>query len=180
MVTLPRRRRVLPALLTAAVLAVAAITVLIDIIAVQTGHRGLFWPYQQIATWGRTHPWDTTLVVVVTAVLTALGVLLILAALLPGNPTLIALNTGDADLVAGTSRRSLARTLSEAARSVEGISAAKATPRRRTLRVKATSGLRDPAGQQEQVTAAVTTRLADLALARPLPVTTKVTHKEAS
>ena len=180
MVALPHRRRVLPALLTAAVLAVAAITVLIDIIAVQTGHRGLIWPYQRIATWGRTHSWDTTLVVVVAAVLTALGVLLILAALLPGKPTLIALDTGAADVVAGTSRRSLARTLSEAARSVDGISAAKAKPRRRTLRVKATSRLRDPAGQQEQVTAAVTFRLADLALARPLPVTTKVTHKEAS
>jgi hypothetical protein len=180
MVTLPHRRRVLPALLTAAVLAVAAITVLIDIIAVQTGHRRLIWPYQQIATWGRTHPWNTTLVVVIAAVLTAMGVLLIMAALIPGKPTLIALDTGEPNLVAGTSRRSLARTLSEAARSVDGISAAKAKPRRRTLRVKATSRLRDPAGQQEQVTAAVTFRLADLALARPLPVTTKVTHKEAS
>jgi len=86
MVTLPHRRRVLPALLTAAVLAVAAITVLIDIIAVQTGHRRLIWPYQQIATWGRTHPWNTTLVVVIAAVLTAMGVLLIMAASSPANP----------------------------------------------------------------------------------------------
>lgn len=158
MVALPRRRRVLPAVLTAVALAAAAITILIDIIAVQTGHRALIWPYQQIATWGRTHPWNTALVVVIAAVVTALGVLLIMTALIPGKHTLIALDTGEVDLVAGTSRRSLARTLSEAARSVDGISAAKATPRRRTLRVKATSGLRDPAGQQEQVSAAVTGR----------------------
>ncbi len=180
MVSLPRRRRILPAVLTAVVLAAATISVLIDIIRIQTGHRALLWPYQQIATWGRTHPWNTPLVVLVAAVITALGVLMILAALLPGKATLIALDTGEPDLVAGTSRRSLARTLSEAARSVDGISAARAKLRRRKVRVKATSGLRDATGQREQVTAAVTARLDDLALARPLPVTTTISNKEAS
>lgn len=178
MVTIPRRHRVIPAVVTATVLAAAGITVVIDVIAVQTGHRALIWPYQQIADQLRASRWDATPILAVAAAITFLGLLLIAAALIPGKRTLIPLDTGDPDLVVGTSRRSLRRTLTDAALSVDGITTATARPTRRAVKVSATSQLRDPAGQRAQVTDAVNHRLEELALA--LPVSTRVKRKEAS
>jgi hypothetical protein len=174
MPTLPRRRRTLPAVAVAAVAAAAGVTVVIDVIAVATVHHSLVWPYEQMAQLLRENTWNTTAVLAISAGTAFIGILLLIAAVTPGRERLPALTTDDPDVIAGTTQRSLRRTLTEAATNVDGIANAHVTIGRRRVKVTATSSLRDPAGQRDAVTDAVTTRLDQLHPARPRTVHTRL------
>lgn len=162
MPTLPRRRRTLPTLAVATICAAAGITVVIDVIAVATVDHSLVWPYEQMARLLRENTWNTTAVLAIAAGTTLIGVLLLLAAATPGRQKLQPLTTGDPDVVAGATRRSLRRTLTDAARNVDGITKAHVTVSRRRVKVTADSYLRDTAGQHDAVTTVVTARLDQL------------------
>jgi hypothetical protein len=174
MPTLPRHRRTLPAVAVAAIVAAAGITVVIDVIAVATVRHSLVWPYQQMAQLLRENTWNTTPVLAISAGTAFIGILLLIAATTPGREKLPALTTGDPDIVAGATPRSLRRTLSEAAADVDGITNAHVTIGRRRVKVTAHSSLRDPAGQRDAVTASVTARLNQLQPARPRTVHTRL------
>ena len=127
----------------------------------------------------RENTWDTTAVLAISAGVTFIGMLLLIAAATPGRHKLQALTTNNPDVVAGATRRSLRRTLTDAARNVDGITKAHVHVRRRRINVTANSYLRDPDGQRDAVTAAVTTRLDQL---DPIPartVHTKLRRREA-
>jgi hypothetical protein len=178
MPALPRRRHTLPAVVVAAVGAAVGATVVIDVIAVATIHRSLIWPYEQVGDLLRENTWDTTVVLVISAGVAFIGMLLLIAAAAPGRQKLQALTTGDPDVVAGATRRSLRLTLTEAAR-VDGIAKTHVDVGRRRVKVTATSYLRDPTGQREAVTAAVTARLDQLAPIRPRTVQTRLHRRKA-
>jgi hypothetical protein len=162
MPAIPRRRRTLPALAVAAICTAAGVTVVIDVIAVATVHHSLVWPYEQMARLLRENTWNTTAVLAIAAGIAFIGILLLAAAALPGRQKLQPLNTGDPDVVAGATRRSLHRTLTDTARDVDGIANAHVAVGRRRIKVTADSYLRDPAGQREAVTTAVAARLDQL------------------
>ncbi len=67
-----------------------------------------------------------------------------------------------------SSRRGLERTLRAAATRPDGVRDAQVKARRRTVRVRAATALRDPADLQSRVTQAVTERLEELGLAGTL------------
>lgn len=176
--TIPRRSRSLPAALTALVLGAAGVTVAIDVISVQTGHRALIYPYRQIAAQLRTAHWDDPAVMAVAAAFALVGLLLVLAAVVPGRPRVVAIAGPAPEVAVGITRRSLRRAVHSAVLSVDGISAARVRLRRRSIKVKAKTPLRDRNGLADLVGAAVTERLNQLAPRRAVRAKVRVRTKE--
>lgn len=80
----------------------------------------------------------------------------------------------------GITRRGVSATLTAAARAVDGVGSAtvSVTPRRVTARVR--TDYRNPTGVRDEVTDAVSSRLSDLALARPPQLRLRVTSQKGS
>jgi hypothetical protein len=70
---------------------------------------------------------------------------------IPGRTRAILLASGDDSLVMGVPRRSLRRSLGWLAADVAGIDEAKVRTGRHSVKVRATTRLRDPAGLRESV-----------------------------
>lgn len=174
-----RPRRTIPGVLVAAVLAAAGIPGAIWAASAALGHplwkvahRDFAGPLQST-----TH-WSSTGTVAVAAAAAFVGFVLILIAVIPGRPRAIALASGDDSVVIGVPRRSLRRSLAWLAEDVPGIDSAKARTGRRSVTVRATTRLRDPAGLRESVQAAAEDRLAVLDPLWPLRVKVRQRRKE--
>lgn len=171
-------RRVLPSMVTAALLAAAAIILAIEVIGALVGRPPGVLPVVDLARLGRSLHWDDVLVLAVASFLATLGLLLLLLALKPGRLRAIPLRSEDAHVVLGIARPGLRRYVARAAQSVDGIDRARVKVRRHRVRVRAVSPLHDVAGLTDQVRGAVDERIGALApLHRPhLHVT--VRHRE--
>ena len=173
-----RPRRVLPAVVVAAVLAAAAILAAIEVISTLVDRPVHVLPAGWLARVGRDVHWDDPAPLAVAAVACALGIVLIVLALAPGRSRMIALTAGDPQTVTGITRAGLRRYLAAAAMSVDGIARARVQLGRRRVRVRAASPLRDARGLSGQVEQAVTARLDELAPLRPRRVRVTVRKKE--
>lgn len=171
-------RRVLPSVVTAALLAAAAIILAIEVVGALVGRPPGVLPVGRLASLGRSLHWDDWLVLAIASFLAALGLLLLLLALRPGRLRAIPLRSGDANVVLGIARPDLRRYVARAAESVDGVDRARVKVRRHRVRVHAVSPLHDAGGLADQVRSAVAERLGELApLHRPhLRVT--VRHRE--
>ncbi|QBI52718.1 DUF6286 domain-containing protein [Streptomonospora litoralis] len=118
--------------------------------------------------------WSDPVVQVASAVAAAIGLLLILAALVPGRGRFTALRTGDPALVVGLSRSALRRTLAAAAQDVGGVRGARVSVGRRRVRVRIRTDLRDAPELRGEVASAVQQRLAELAPVYGFKVNTRV------
>ena len=174
-----RPRRTIPGVIVAAVLAAAGILGAIWAVSAALGHalwkvshRDFAGPLQST-----TH-WSSTGTLAVAAAAAFVGFVLILIAVIPGRPRAIALASGDDSVVIGVPRRSLRRSLAWLADEVPGIDRAKVRARRRSVKVRATTRLRDPAGLSESVQAVVENRLAALDPLWPLRVKVRLRRKE--
>lgn len=176
---LPRRSRSLPAAITALAVGAAGVTVAIDVISVQTGNRALIYPYRQIAAQMRAARWDNPAVMAVAAAIAAVGLLLVVAAVVPGRPRVVPVTGGSDEVAVGASRRSLRRSVRSAVLGVDGIHAARVKLHRRSLRVTATTRLRDRSGLSGAVRAAVTERLEQLGPRRSPRVKVRLRTKES-
>lgn len=156
-------QRTFPAVLTAAALATAATLVVAEVItALLFHHPANVLPVAGLARLGRDTRWDDPLALAVAAIVAVLGLLLFLLALTPGRRRAIALASDDSDTVVGITVRGLRRQIARAATSVDGITHARVGVGRRSLRVRATSPLRDTHGLAEQVRGTITERLEEL------------------
>jgi hypothetical protein len=97
-----------------------------------------------------------------------LGLVLLVLALRRGRPGALPLPARVEAVRTTASRRGIERTLRAAATRPDGVREARVRARRRTVRVKAATALRDPADLQSQVADAVTRRLDELGLAGTL------------
>ncbi|MHA3705099.1 DUF6286 domain-containing protein [Jatrophihabitans sp. YIM 134969] len=141
------------------------------------------------ATWGFTSSslsdflgrttLGSTAVLVTAIVLAVLGVLALLAGVLPPHRRLIELDGDDATVATGLTRRSLRRTLRAAAESVDGIGDAPVTVGRRRVVVKASTALRHTDGLTDRVDTAVRNRLDDLRPRRARRVKVRLDRKES-
>jgi hypothetical protein len=159
---------------TAIVVGGAAGTLAVDVVAVQTDNRTFVYPYLSIAHRLRTTTWSATSVLVVAAVVAAVGLLVLLAGLLPGRRKLLAVTSGRATATVGVGRRSVRRTVAHAAEGVDGVSSASVELKRRSVAVTVVSPLRDPGDLPSRVQDAVSERLASLALVKPLGAAVRV------
>ncbi len=122
--------------------------------------------------------WDDTQILIGASAAAFVGFLLILIALIPGRTRAIPLASGDESLVIGVSRRSLHRSLGWLAEDIAGIDRARVKTGRRSVKVRATTRLRDPAGLRESVQAVVEDRLAGYEPLWPMRVKVRVRRRE--
>ena len=173
----PRRR--IPGVLVAAVIVAAGIVGCIWAASAALGHPLWDIPHSYFAgpLQSSVH-WDDTGTLIVASAVAFVGFLLILIALIPGRTRAIPLASGDDSLVIGVPRRSLRRSLGWLAEDVAGIDRAKVRTGRHSVKVRATTRLRDPAGLRESVQAVVEDRLARLEPLWPVRVKVRLRRKE--
>ncbi|MEU8895625.1 DUF6286 domain-containing protein [Nocardia sp. NPDC048505] len=127
-------RRVVPAVVVAVLLCAAAILVAVSLIQRLAGTRE--WvSYDSVA--GRLHDttWGSAWVLAAGIGVTALGLVLLAAAAVPGKPVVLALEPGDG-IEAGIARRSLRQALAEAAGRVDGLDRTRVALRKNKIHVK--------------------------------------------
>jgi hypothetical protein len=164
-----RPRRTLPAIVVAALLAVATGLIAAYLLSKYAGHQVHVLP-KGLFQAGHQFHWDDPRPLVSSGVACALGLLLIGLALFPGRFRVVPVASRDPYAVAAVTRAGLRRYLAGAATTVDGIASAKVKVRRRRARVYAASSLRDTEGLAAQVETAVTERMTALGPLRPLRV----------
>jgi hypothetical protein len=174
-----RPRRGIPGVLVAAVLVAAGIVGGIWAASAARGHPLWSIPPSDFAGPLQTtvHFGDKGTLLVASAVAFA-GFLLIVMAVIPGRTQAIPLASGDDSLVIGVPRRSLRRSLGWLAADVAGIDKVKVRTGYHSVKVRATTQLRDPAGLRESVQAVVEDRLARLDPLWPVRVKVRLRRKE--
>lgn len=150
-----RPRRTIPATLMALVLLAACVLIAIVAIQLIIGQTPLI-SYRSVTDGLHNIQWNDTAALGAGVAAVLLGLLLLLAALLPGKPTVLPL-TGDVD--AGVTRRSLRNALQSAAGSVDGVSKAKLKLGRRTIVARIRTDRTNTAGLTDAVRAALDRRL---------------------
>jgi hypothetical protein len=169
-----RPARTVPALIASLVLLAAGALTAVEVVSALLGHPARLLPYGRAVQWARTTAWQDPWVVAGATALLVVGLLLILIAADPGRPRVVALRTGDPDLVVGVPRRMLAAALRASAAGVDGVRRARAKIRGRRVEVTAMTDLRDTAELTRRVEAAVEDELGRLAPVRRMTVRTRV------
>lgn len=173
-----RPRRTIPGVIVAAVIAAAGI--IGTIWAASAALSNPLWnvPHSDFAgPLQSTVHWDSTGTLAVASAVAFVGFLLILIAVLPGRARAIPLASGDESVVIGVPRRSLRRSLGWLVQDIAGIDKAKVRTRRRSVKVRATTRLRDTADLHEKVRQTVQDRLAALDPLWPPQVKVKLRTK---
>ena len=155
------------ALILAAALIAASVLVIAEVIGVATHHSPLLVPWTTWYHWARNTRWDAFVVRVWSAILIAVGALVLILELKPRRVTRLPLQSGDNATDAAVTLRGLAGMLRAAATGVDGISSATVKVRRRRAHVTAASAARGrPAATAltEPVTQALRSRLDSLGL----------------
>ncbi|MGW8801154.1 DUF6286 domain-containing protein [Streptomyces sp. NPDC055775] len=150
-----RPRRTIPATLTALVLLAACVLIAVVAIQLIIGQSPLFG-YRSVTDTLHSTQWRDTTTLIAGGAIALLGLLLLVAALLPGKPTVLPL-TGDLD--AGITRRSLRRDLQNTAANVDGVSRADLKLGRRTIVARIRTDRTNTAGLTDAVRAALDRRL---------------------
>lgn len=173
-----RPRRTVPAVVVAALLTILGAVVAAEIVSALAG-RPLRWaPLTWLLGWAASTPWSAPLFLLGAALITLIGLALVLTALMPGRPRMVPVRTGDADLIIGMRRKSFARALAHAAEGVPGVHSARASVRGRTAAVTATTSGWDRERFGEAVRATVLSRLAALNPVEPYQVKVNVRERK--
>lgn len=153
-----RPRRTTPAVLVAVVGLVACALVAVVAIQMILG-RAPWVDYRTVA--GALHgtDWNDPVPAIIGGVTAFVGLILLLAAVLPGKPTVLPLRGSDTAIDSGASRRSYRNTLRAAASTVDGVSGARLTLRRNTVTAAVNTQRTNTDGLAEAVRAAIEDRL---------------------
>jgi hypothetical protein len=169
---------VLPSVLAASLLTAAGGSTVVQVVSSRLGH-----PVLRPAVTGRllhTLTWDDPAPMATGGGLALVGLVLILAAVLPGRTRTAPLAGDDPKFVTGLGRSSLRAALHATVMGVPGVDAATVRLRGRLrprAEIRAVSGFRDPGDLGEQVAEAVRDRLADLGPVRVPEITVHVTER---
>lgn len=155
----------LVAVVLALALAAGGLLVAIEIVLAGVGAGPWVVPYESWYVDGRSTMWDAAGVRRVFVLILILGVVLLLSGLLRRRPLSLSLSTRHELVGTSVARRSLERSLSRAATSVEGVERATSSATDTRARVVATSSGHETGDLEELVTAAVNERLGRLRLA---------------
>jgi hypothetical protein len=170
------------AFILAAALGVAAVIVIIEVIAVAAHHGPVVVPWTTWYRWANRTRWDQLVIQIWSAILIAIGVVLLALELKRARITRLSLRSQHDGTDAAMTRRGLAKTLRAAATGIDGISAAAVTVGRRRARVTATAAARGrPAAEalREPVTQTLQERLDDMGLRHPPSLTVRVNTRSS-
>ncbi|MFB6477393.1 DUF6286 domain-containing protein [Streptomyces virginiae] len=162
----PWSARRIPAALTALIIAVAAGTLLFDVIRVRAGQAAAGWR-TRLADELASRPLDDPALQIGAAVTALIGLWLIILALSPGLRHQLPLETPDAEMRAVLDREAAELKLRDAAMRVPGVSAAKIRFFQHRVEARADVRFRAPADVKADLLAALREALDRLALARP-------------
>ena len=165
------------AFILAAALAVAAVFVIIEVITVAVNHSPLVLPWTTWYRWANRTRWDQLVIQVWSAILIAIGAVILAIELKPPRVTRLSLRSRHDATDAAVTRRGLAKALRAAATGIEGISAAAVIVGRRRARVTATAAARGRAAAdalRQPVTKALQDQLDSLELRYPPHLTVRV------
>lgn len=160
-----RSRRALPASLVALVVLTSCVLLGVSCAQVVSGQRP-WLPFAAMAALAATLTVSSPSVLAGACVLGVLGLLLLIAALTPGSATVLPLQPGPTQLVSGVTRGSLTTALAVAAGDVDGVDKARVRAGARRVHATVRTPLREPGPLREQVHAAISTRLTDIAPTR--------------
>lgn len=158
---IPRGRRGTFASITAVLGVLVFAAAATEAISLALNNKTLGFTSADVAKFGRDTHLGDSVVLIVALVAFILGVILILAALLPARRRLIELTEPDPNVAAGLTTRSFHRTLVAAATEVDGVSDTKVGGGRR-IKVTASTSFRDTSSLPDRVADRVTTRLNEL------------------
>ena len=159
--------RVLATLLALALL-LGGLLAVVEVVLAALGRPPWLVPHPDWTSWLTDQDLGSGIVRAVLIGAVVLGLVLLVLALRRGRPGALPLPARVESVRTTASRRGIERTLRAAATRPDGVRDAQVKARRRTVRVRAATALRDPADLQSRVTQAVTERLEELGLAGAL------------
>lgn len=161
-VRLFRPGRGIPATIAAFALLAIGLLAALEIVSALLGAPAGIVPYRRAADWAMTTSWNDTSALVVSAVVAALGLLLLLIALVPGRSAYVPLRTDDPETIIGMRRRSFADAIAHAARSARGARDARARMRGGRVRVTVTTAATDVRAVHDTVLQAVSDKIDEI------------------
>lgn len=164
-----RPRRTVPATIVALVLLAVCVLTVIAVIQSLAGQTPLLSVSQLLSVSSAQH-WNSAAVVTTAVVVAVIGLILLAAAIRPGNPTvlpLVAQIGGQPVCEAGVRRATLAKDLATVAGTVAGVSGADVVAGRRTVTANVRVAAADPASVPGLVEQRLTDRLGEIGPARP-------------
>jgi hypothetical protein len=168
------------AFVVAAVLAVASVILIIEVIAFAVHASPVLVHWATWASWARRTRWDAVVVKVWSIILIVFGVLVLAFELKPRRVTRLSVRSDEKATDAAITRQGLAGALRAAATEIDGISRAAVTVSRRRARVAAKTAARGSAAAaalKEPVIQAVRSRLDNLQLRHPPRLRVRVTPR---
>ena len=159
--------RVLATLLALALL-LGGLLAVVEIVLAALGRQPWLVPHPDWTTWLSDQTLASGVVRAVLIGAVVLGLVLLVLALRRGRPGALPLPSRVESVRTTASRRGIERTLRAAATRPDGVRDAQVRARRRTVRVRAATALRDPGDLQSRVTEAVSQRLEELGLSGTL------------
>jgi Family of unknown function (DUF6286) len=158
------------AIILAAALLAASVVIIAEVIGFAAHRSPLLVHWTTWYHWARGTRWDAFVVRVWSAILIAVGALVLILEFKPRRITRLSLRSGHDATDAAVTRRGLAGTLRAAATGIDGISSATVKVRRRRATVIAAAAARGrptAAALTEPVTQALRSRLNSLDLRHP-------------
>ncbi|MCW2611633.1 MAG: hypothetical protein JWM15_2879 [Cryptosporangiaceae bacterium] len=138
----------------------------------------LVFPHERITEVLQRSRWEDAPVRGVLLGIAVLGLVLLVAQLVPRRTRLLPIADPTPGVAVATTRRSLERALRRAATGADGISAASVTASPRRVRIRAVTGLRDVTGVQPGLVAAVDDQLDGIGLARRPTLSVSLRQKD--
>ncbi|MBW0102894.1 DUF6286 domain-containing protein [Pseudonocardia sp. KRD291] len=171
-----RPRRSTPAAVVAVVLLAACVLVAVSCVQILLAQTPLL-PLSASARAGTSLTASSTPVVAGAVVAAVIGLVLLLAGLLPGSPVVLATADAGTGIDTGIDRRSLQRALTHSASRVDGVDSAQVTSGRRRVTATVRTTLDDTDAVRGAVTEALRGRLEDLSPGSGPLVTTRTVRK---
>ena len=164
-----RPRRTVPATIVALVLLAVCVLTVIAVIQSLAGQTPLL-SLDQLLSVGSSQHWNSAAVVGTAVVVAVVGLVLLFAAIRPGNPTVLPLVPrigGMPVSEAGVRRATLAKDLATVVGAVPGVSRADVVAGRRSVTATVRVAAADPASVPGQVRQRLDERLGEIGPARP-------------
>ncbi len=152
------------ATLLALILLLGGLLAVVEIVLAALHRPAWLVPRQRWTRWLAEQGFDSGIVRATLIGIVLLGVVLLVAAVRPGSPRSLRLPATREAVEVTAARRGIERTLAAAARRPDGVQSARVRARRRTVRVRAVTSLREPGDLQQRVSTAVDERLAELGM----------------
>ena len=165
-----RPRRNVPAVIVAIVLLAGCVLVVVAVVQSLLGQTPLV-SLPQLLSVTSAQQWTSAAVIAAAVVVAVLGLILLLAALRPGNPTVLPLaritdSDGSPVADAGVRRNTLGKDLTTAASTVPGVVSASVKTGKARVTATVTTAAKDPDAVPGQVREHLESRLRDIGFVR--------------